>query len=902
MKRAFATVAVLFCLGLAAASQATAFGIAEADSIFATVGPALAGSHEVTQETTLAFETTAGTEGFEVPDGAVRDVTVSLPPGLVGNTKVVTPCSTPDFGVEECPASSRVGTALARLFGPPQEVPAEVFLLQAPPGAVARLGFHAVKVPVTIDLKVNPAPPYNVIATLHNTSNAVPIYSSVVKIEGEPAGASGPFLTLPRSCQGPQPTVFQGDSWEEPTVLTPPKVGPSVLTTSGCDSLSFGPTISASGSSHFAESPSGLDFDLEVSDPGLTEPGGRADSDIERATVTLPQGFTTNPSVAAGLSACSLAEYHAEPVEFDPSAGCPDSSNVGTVEVTTPLLDEKLSGQIYVAKQGENETGNNLLGLYMIIRNEARGILVKQPLRVDPDPKTGRLTTTVSDIPQLPFSDFHLHFREGPRAPLITPATCGSYEVSADLYPYAQAQGVAPVHRTADLTVSSGAGGSGCAATPEQQPTAFQFNAGTTNSTAGTYSPFLLNLSRPDGAQQLARIDTTLPAGLLGKLAGIPYCPESAIAQAQARSGEGGGAVEIASPSCPAASLVGTVAVASGAGPEPLYVSGKAYLAGPYKGAALSLEIVTPAIAGPFDLGVVAVRTALRVDPITTQITAESDPIPTILHGLPLDVRSISVGLDRPQFTLNPTSCEPKAITGSAISTLGNITSLSQYFQAQKCAALKFKPSLKLTLKGQTRRTGHPGLMAVLTYPKGGAYANIARAQVNLPHSEFVEQNNLNKTCTKPVLLEGKCPAKAIYGKAKAWTPLLEKPLEGNVYLVGGFGFKLPALVAELDGQIRVLLAGKIDSGPNKGIRNTFEAVPDAPIEKFELKLKGGPKYSLLVNSENLCKKPRKAIARFTAQNGTVQQTKPLIANDCKKKSRGAKKAKNGRGRKPSGR
>jgi hypothetical protein len=323
-------------------------------------------------------------------------------------------------------------------------------------------------------------------------------------------------------------------------------------------------------------------------------------------------------------------------------------------------------------------------------------------------------------------------------------------------------------------------------------------------------------------------------------------------------------------------------------------VTGKAYLAGPYKGAPLSLEIITPAIAGPFDLGVVAVRTALQVDPLTAEITAESDPIPTILQGLPLDLRSISIDMDRQSFTLNPTSCEPKSITGQAISTLGSVAPISQYFQASDCGRLGFKPKLSLSLKGDTRRTGHPALRAVLTYPKTGAYANVRRAQVNLPHSEFIEQANLNKTCTKPVLLEGKCPKSTIYGKAKAWTPLLEKPLQGNVYLVGGFGFKLPALVAELDGQIRVLLAGKVDSGPNGGIRNTFEAVPDAPVEKFELNLKGGPRYSLLVNSENLCKKPQKAIARFTAQSGKVLQSKPTVANQCDK----GKKGKNSGGKK----
>jgi hypothetical protein len=311
----------------------------------------------------------------------------------------------------------------------------------------------------------------------------------------------------------------------------------------------------------------------------------------------------------------------------------------------------------------------------------------------------------------------------------------------------------------------------------------------------------------------------------------------------------------------------------------------------------ISLEIITPAIAGPFDLGTVAIRTALQVDPITTQIIAVSDLIPTILHGLPLDIRSISIEMNRPDFTINPTGCEAKSITGTAISTLGSTASLSQYFQAASCSSLKFKPTLRLSLKGQTRRAGHPALRAVLTYPKGAGYSNVARAQVGLPHSEFLDQGSIAQACTKPVLLAEACPAKSVYGKVKAWSPLLEKPLEGNVYLVGGFGYELPALVADLNGQIRVLLVGKIDTDKQKGIRNTFEAVPDAPVERFELTLKGGPKYGLLENSENLCRKGQKARTTFVAQNGRRVSDAVRIANECGDKGTGkGRKHSNGDG------
>jgi hypothetical protein len=335
------------------------------------------------------------------------------------------------------------------------------------------------------------------------------------------------------------------------------------------------------------------------------------------------------------------------------------------------------------------------------------------------------------------------------------------------------------------------------------------------------------------------------------------------------------------------------VNVTAGSGSSPYPVSGHAYLAGPYKGAPLSLVVIVPAVAGPFDLGNVVDRVALIVGEYDARIHAVADPLPTIREGIPLDVRSIELKLDRSQFTLNPTSCEAKAIEGSVSTQAGQTAPLSNRFQVGNCERLAFKPSLKLSLKGGTKKTGHPSVKAVVTYPQQGDYANIARAQVSLPHSEFLDQGNIAKACTKPVVQAGACPAKSIYGRAKAWTPLLGKPLEGPVYLVGGYGYKLPALVAELNGQIRLLLVGKIDTGENKGIRNTFEAVPDAPVSRFVLELKGGKKYGLLENSEDVCKKVQKAQVSFKAQNGRALMMKPTITNNCgKQKKAKAKKSK----------
>ncbi len=355
-----------------------------------------------------------------------------------------------------------------------------------------------------------------------------------------------------------------------------------------------------------------------------------------------------------------------------------------------------------------------------------------------------------------------------------------------------------------------------------------------------------------------------------------------------------GGAAEQASPSCPTASEVGTVTVGAGAGITPLYVTGHAYLSGPYKGAPLSLAVIIPAVAGPFDLGAVVVRTALYVDPETARIHAVSDPFPSIIQGIPLDIRSVSLKMDRPDFTLNPTSCDPMSLTGSATALTGQSAALTSPFQVGGCSALKFAPKLAISLKGGTKRHSFPALKAVLTYPKGN-YANIASAQVTLPHSAFLEQGHIGTVCTRVQFAANACPKASIYGKAKAITPLLDQPLEGPVYLRSS-SHELPDLVAALNGQINVVLAGRVDTGKGGGIRNTFEAVPDAPVSKFVLEMQGGKK-GLLVNSEDICRKTQKASVSFTAQNGDALSLTPTIKNSCggKAKKKSAKKGSHGK-------
>lgn len=689
--------------------------------------------------------------------------------------------------------------------------------------------------------------------------------------------------------------------WFKDGVLVPGQSGESLEVSPGETPLTLQCEVIGSnegGSAAAFSETATTEVPLDPPIPNFVAPGPRigpaplqfppSSADLRDVVVTLPEGVSLNPSAANGLAACSNAE-----IGYQPSGGaihfskvpqrCPGAAKVGTVEVESPLVDHKLPGAVYVAKPFANPFGT-LLAIYLVIEDPQTGIVAKLAGKVEPSPSDGQLKTTFTENPQLPLSDFELHFFAGARAALKTPLPCGKYTTSSALTPWSAPE--APdAHPVSSFDTSVAAGGSGsCPATEAAAPKDFGLSAGTISPLSASYSPFVLRIARADGSQNIAGVDVTLPEGLLGKLAGVSYCPEPGIALARSREAPEGGKAEQAAPSCPASSEVGTVNVAAGAGDTPLHVPGHAYLAGAYKGAPLSLVVVVPAVAGPFDLGAVVDRVALNVGEFDARIHAVADPLPTIIDGIPLDLRSIEVKLERSGFTLNPTSCGAMAIEGQVTTKPGQTASLSNHFQAAQCNRLRFKPALKLGLSGPTKRTGHPALKAVVTYPKVGEYANIAGAQVGLPHSEFLDQGNLSLVCKRADLKAGTCPKKSIYGYARAWSPLLDKPLEGPVYLGVGFGDTLPDLVAELNGQIRVLLKGKVDTDAQQGIRNTFEAVPDAPVSRFELRLKGGKKYGLLANSENLCKKTQRASALFSAQNGKQVRMAPLIANDCGKK------------------
>jgi len=807
----------------------------------------------------------------------VHDILLALPPGFIGNPTAAPTCDpivfAPPFGNSpECPVSSQIGTVLGRSGGlAPFREP--VFNLSHGPGIPARFGFSHLGVNIYVDATVRPDD-YGVTSGSKGTIQTEFVHEAEVQIWGVPqdpahdpyrisrqfpqGGASTeapprPLLRTPTSCTE-EPVTFQPetDSWEEPGVfdivpLTEDAEG-NAFRFEGCENLPFAPKLTASTTSSAADSPTGLAVDIDL--PQSESPYGRSTSDVRKVVTTFPEGMTVSDSSAAGLGSCGQDQIG---IGSNDPPTCPDSSKLGTVTIDTPVLEEQLEGNLYLAKQNDNPFGS-LLAIYMAVKGP--GFYLKLPGKVDLDPQTGQMTTTFSDTPQLPFEHLRLELRSGSRAPLTTPRECGTYAVKSEFVPWS---GTAPVLGESKFTVSENC----------SKGFAPKLRAGTASAAGGSFSPFTLQITRQDGEPNLSRIEATLPEGLLAKLAGVELCGD-----AQAATGD-----------CPASSQVGTVTVGAGSGPTPLYVpeAGKAptaaNLAGPYKGAPYSMVVKVPAQAGPFDLGTVAVRNGLYIDPTTAQVTAKSDPLPQILQGIPIAYRDVRVEVNRPDFTINPTSCKAQAVTSILTSATGQTATPSSPFQATGCKELGFKPKLKISLKGKMNRTGNPALKAVLKAPTGEA--NIAKTTVVLPPAMFIDNSHINNPCTRVQFNANECPAGSILGKATAYTPLLDKPLSGPVYFRSNGGDReLPDLVADLKGQIHVTLVGFIDTAKSGGVRTRFADVPDAPVSKFTIKLAGGKK-GLLENSENLCSFTPKAKVQMTGQNGKTANSSLKLGTSC---------------------
>lgn len=823
------------------------------------------------------------------PKEAPRDVDLDLPPGMVGNPSPFPTCtmeqligSAASGNAQLCPVESQVGKVKLRLFDP-DLVSGEVglFSLEHGPDVPALFGFNYLGAVATITPRIRPGE-YAISAGSFEISEALPVTGADVIFWGFPAspihdeerqGPAFPFIVgIPFQSNAPKVPFFsnptacpdaassftaRGDSWETPGIfdevpLATDKEG-NPFVWEGCETLTFEPTLTPVPGTHRAHSPTGLDVNVDL--PSNDGVDGFSASAVKKTVIEFPQGMTVSPSAVAGLESCSEAQAG---LSSNDPPNCPDGSKLGNVSIETQLLPDPLQGDVFLAKQKENPFGSTF-AIYLMVKGP--GFYLKLPGELNLNQETGQLRAIFDDLPQLPFENVHLDFRGGPTAPLVTPNRCGDYSIKTEVFPWARPND--PVVDTVPMPINEACAGGG-----EFNP---RLQAGVENPVAGARSPLTIRVTRQDGEQNISQIEVTLPKGEIANLKGLEVCSNDV-----APSGN-----------CPVGSQVGIATTAIGTGAFPLFVPqpGKdptaLYLAGPYKGAPYSLVTKVPAQAGPFDFGDIVVRTAIDLNPVTAQVIAKSDPLPQILEGVPIAYRDVRIEVKKPDFSVNPTSCEQRFVTTTITSIDGTEAHPSVPTKVGDCGALNFGPKLKFKVKGGTNRGDFQALTAILT--TGKKEANISKVQVALPHAFFLEQGHIGTVCTRVQFAAEKCPDASVYGFARAITPLLDDPLEGPVYLRSSNN-PLPDLVADLQGQFDIELAGKIDS-ENGGIRNTFETVPDAPVTKFVLKMKGGKK-SLLVNSRNLCKARARAKVRMVGQNGKRHNEQPLVQTSCGKKSK----------------
>jgi hypothetical protein len=839
---------------------------------------------------------------FAFPIENAKDITVHLPTGFVGNPTAIPTCpaellaevhSATGSVISLCPDAAQIGVAYIGISSA-WIIPTPVYNMVPPPGAATQLGFEIANTIVLLDAYVRPGD-HGIDIVSRNTETTLPLLKSDIVVWGDPSsprhdylrgaclenhsgfassGNNGlrcpstlntkkAFLRLPTSCSG-KPLAFgaETNTWlKQETFVHASFDGPTLT---GCDRVPFSPTIFTQPTATAADSPTGVAVQLSM--PQNTNPEGLAEGDLKKAVVTLPEGMTLNPSSADGLKACGDAELK---LDSNVPSSCPDASKVGTVVLKTPLLENSIEGFVWLRTQNSSDPmSGEMFRLAIELRDDRHGIDIKVPGQVQANPVTGRLTSTFDDAPQLPFQDMTLHFKSGARAPLTTPFSCQPQTTEADMYPWARPD--VPVHTDMTFSLTSGPEGLPCQAARPFNP---GFNAGVGSVQAGGFTPFLATFSRKDVDQSMQRVSVRMPKGLLGSLIGLPLCGE-----AQANAG-----------TCDKASEIGSVTAGAGDGPTPFYVTGgHVYMTQGYEGAPFGLSVVVPAKAGPFDLGQVVVRAKVEVDIHTAQLTVTTDPLPQIVGGVPVNLRLVNVTINRPDFTYNPTNCDPSEVSGTMTGGQGAVASLSNHFQVTNCGALSFKPKFSVSTTGKTSRKTGAGLTAKLLYPRGpqGTQANIAKVKVSLPKQLPSRLTTLQKACdaatfdTNPAA----CPAASRIGIAKANTPVLPVELTGPVYFVSHGGEAFPDLVVVLQGYgVTVNLVGTTFISKAGITSTTFKEVPDVPVGSFELKLPQGPNSALAANG-NLCASKLVMPTIFLAQDGEEIKTNTKItATGCAK-------------------
>jgi hypothetical protein len=875
-----------------------------------------AGGHPGAVVTTINYntETTNEPEAFH-PVAEPKTTLVDLPLGLVGDPLAAAQC--PESTLRgahfdtPCPTGSKVGAVTIDHEGTQLVEP--LFNVTPEPGYPAEFGFEFDGTVVLLRARVLPSragyilsiavPDIARSSQLRVTGTSIMFFGDPAVQDGQ-AEAPSAFFTNPTDCSSePLTASLEMDSWVQPDVWTTPSEatmyeGRPTEAVTGCEALVFEPKLAVTPKTTQADTPSGYDVALTVPQTSNVFPI-RATPELKDAEVTLPAGVSVTPGAADGLAGCQASgaegielgdgnnptghvveegeELGADGVPHAAAGHCPTASQIGEVEVKTPILAAPLHGHVYLAQPRCGAAGQpacteasaadgELFGIYL--EAAGSGVVIKLKGTVHVNPQTGQISTSFENAPQFPFSEVKLAFNEGPRAPLSNPQSCGEATTASTLTPWSAPMSGPGATPFASFAVT------GCSG---PQPFAPGFLAQTTTPAAGASSTFALTLSRHDGEQNLSSVGVAMPPGLLGMLSQVQPCPEP-----QASNG-----------TCGPESLIGHTSVAAGAGSHPFWEQGTVFLTAGYKGAPFGLSIVTPTKAGPFNLGNIVVRARINVDPHTAAVTVTSDPFPRIIDGVPLRIQTINVMIDRQGFIFNPTNCAQQRVAGTIAGALpdgspGASASVSAPFAVSGCKNLPFKPTLTATTQGNSTKANGASLIVKVTSAAG--QANIAKTALILPIALPARLSTLQKACLDSVFEANPaaCNAASVVGTATVHTPVLRSPLTGPAYLVSHGGAAFPDVEFVLQGEgITLVLDGQTNI--KKGITSsTFNSVPDAPVTTFEARLPDGPHSVLAANVPaakrfSLCGANLVMPTTITGQNGAIikQQTKIAIGG-CK--------------------
>jgi len=847
---------------------------------------------------------------LEETESVPKTIRVDLPVGLTVNPQATPQCPLADFKADACDPETIVGreeitVSLKEPFGP-NPVNAVIPPLEGPPlntkvslynivpefGEAARFGFKAGAAlsEVYLEGDVDWSGDYHQGFTIKLPPPSPLAHTLRSRLVNFGKSGDGSYITNPTTCFDPDTGVYATFLRAEATAEFEPEPNPNFpegqtpleaglppgVEQEGCDLVPFTPTLDVKAGTDQVDSPAAPEVKVEL--PFNPDPDGIEQSHVRNANVVLPPGMGLNPSAAPGLQACTNDQFGKGTRN---AVACPEGSIIGTAEVETqPLEPGSLKGNVYLGQQlGSNPESGEMYRIFINPVSPRYDIDVRLIGSIKANKETGQLTTTLAETPQVPFESVTLKL-DPAKGLLTSPPTCGPNTTNSAMEPWARPGTTANPSSSFELTKAPGGGD--CPKTLADRPFDPSYRAAPLGNQAGAFSPFALRIERGDGQQEIKRVDVSLPPGMVARLRGLEYCPEASIDDAGAQTG----LEVIGKPACPDSSWLGSSDTSAGSGDNPLTVKGNVYLAGPYKGAPVSMVFITSAVAGPFDLGNVVVRVALNVDPETAEVTAVSDTIPDVFGGAKLDIRVIDVLISRKNFTLNPTTCREAFPISSQIFGGGAnpaepaawaAAKRDNSFRASQCRKLRFVPQFFARIFGgenQTRRAANPKFRAVLDARRGDA--NLRRAAFILPPATILDQSHIRTICTRVQLAADQCPREAIYGNARATSPLLKGRLQGPVYLTSSDN-PLPDLLVDLKGQVDIQLRGVISS-KNARLKTVFRRLPDVAVNKFVLTMKGGNR-GLLINSQDLCDRRRTGFLNLLAQNSRRQKTNNLRLN-----------------------